>query len=239
MQVHGTGESMVWAPLAICSGNALFRLAISELLQADGPQLWMGASPLLAIPPTPNRSLLLIATDDLPDQPIQELLAALKYRLGGSQLRVVLFLEDGIRSDQLRALVEAGVQAIGRLGAIDGPQLDLALQAARADGRYLDPLFMARLVHLPHRGVRLGCPEQLTLRDRQLLGLIAQGYNSQEMARELGVRPDTARRYLSQTYARIGIRDRAQALGWAVAHGLIKRQDLERVFRPPGPESAG
>ena len=38
---------------------------------------------------------------------------------GGSQLRQVLFLEDGIGSEQLRAFVEAGLQAMGRLGTIE------------------------------------------------------------------------------------------------------------------------
>ena len=35
-------------------------------------------------------------------------------------MRPVLFLEDGIGSEQLRAFVEAGLQAMGRLGTIDG-----------------------------------------------------------------------------------------------------------------------
>jgi hypothetical protein len=58
-----------------------------------------------------------------------------------------------------------------------------------------------------------------------------------------GIRCDTVRRTLSRAYRRIGVRDRAQAVGWCLCHGLISRQELERRYRhqveqgPPMEES--
>lgn len=40
----------------------------------------------------------------------------------------------------------------------------------------------------------------------------------------------------SGAYQRIGVRDRAQAVGWCLSHGLITRQELDRRYRPcPAP----
>lgn len=76
-----------------------------------------------------------------------------------------------------------------------------------------------------------------------MLQLVAQGYNAIEIARDYGIRCDSVRRYLSQAYQRIGVRDRAQAVGWCLCHGLISRRELERRYRhqveqgPPMEES--
>ena len=40
-----------------------------------------------------------------------------------------------------------------------------------------------------------------------MLQLVAQGYNAIEIARDYGIRCDSVRRYLSQAYQRIGVRD--------------------------------
>ena len=80
--------------------------------------------------------------------------------------------------------------------------------------------------------LRSGCPHQLQPRERQLLRLVAEGYNASEIATKAGIRADTVRRYLSQAYQRFGVRDRAQAVGWCLSHGLVTRQELDRLYRP-------
>lgn len=45
----------------------------------------------------------------------------------------------------------------------------------------------------------------------------------------------SVRRHLSQAYQRIGVRDRAQAIGWCIAHGLVTATDLQRIYRPSVP----
>ena len=65
-----------------------------------------------------------------------------------------------------------------------------------------------------------------------MLQLVAQGYNAIEIAHDYGLRSDSVRRYLSQAYQRIGVRDRAQAVGWCLSHGIVTRQELDRLYRP-------
>jgi DNA-binding NarL/FixJ family response regulator len=74
--------------------------------------------------------------------------------------------------------------------------------------------------------------EQLGERERSMLQLVAQGYNASEIAAYYDIRSDSVRRCLSQAYQRIGVRDRAQAVGWCLSHGIVTRQELDRLYRP-------
>lgn len=59
---------------------------------------------------------------------------------------------------------------------------------------------------------------------------MGEGYNAQEISRQLGIRCDTVRHTLSRVYKRIGVRDRAQAVGWCLCHGLISRHEFKRRY---------
>ena len=41
----------------------------------------------------------------------------------------------------------------------------------------------------------------------------------------------TVRRYLSHTYQRLGVRDRAQAISWCFAHGVVSQADMQLIFQ--------
>ncbi|MFN9623887.1 MAG: hypothetical protein ACK587_13820 [Cyanobacteriota bacterium] len=47
------------------------------------------------------------------------------------------------------------------------------------------------------------------------------------------------RRYLSHTSKRIGVRGRAQAIGWCEAHGLIRPVGVTTAVHTSGPKPAG
>ena len=184
------------------------------------------------------RPLLLIASDDLPDASALELLHTLRRRHPGLTLKVVLVLEDDVEVLQLQRCLAAGVQGLCRLGAIGHGLLILAMQTVVGGGTYLDATFAARLAQERRRRSLQGSAECLDEQEREILSLTAQGFNSTEIAAQLGIRADTTRRYLSRIYQKIGVRDRAQAVGWSVGHGLVTRQELERVYRPAPPRAA-
>lgn len=52
----------------------------------------------------------------------------------------------------------------------------------------------------------------LTDRQRQLLTLVADGYSNQQAARTLGISALTVRSHLEQTYARLGVHSRTEAV---------------------------
>ncbi|GAA0926471.1 response regulator [Virgisporangium aurantiacum] len=61
---------------------------------------------------------------------------------------------------------------------------------------------------------------QLTEREREVVGLVAQGMNNDEIARELVVSPATARTHVSRAMIKLGARDRAQLVVFAYQSGL-------------------
>ncbi len=64
---------------------------------------------------------------------------------------------------------------------------------------------------------RLG---DLTEHERRILGWVATGRSNAEIADELVVSPDTVRTHVSRATVKLGARDRAQLVVWAIESGL-------------------
>ncbi|MEV6227248.1 response regulator transcription factor [Saccharopolyspora shandongensis] len=60
----------------------------------------------------------------------------------------------------------------------------------------------------------------LTDREREVLGLVAEGLNNEEIAERLVVSPATARTHVSRAMIKLGARDRAQLVVFAYQSGL-------------------
>ena len=64
-------------------------------------------------------------------------------------------------------------------------------------------------------------PDGLTAREVEVLRLIATGHTSQEIAAALVVSVATVHRHISNLYAKIGARGRADATAYALTHALV------------------
>jgi DNA-binding NarL/FixJ family response regulator len=64
--------------------------------------------------------------------------------------------------------------------------------------------------------------EALTIREREVLALIAGGLSNTEIARELVMSVPTAKTHVSRILAKLGARDRAQLVVIAYQSGLVK-----------------
>ncbi len=62
---------------------------------------------------------------------------------------------------------------------------------------------------------------RLTVRERQVLGLICQGEPSAEIAQKLGVAGNTVRNYVSSLYKKLGVHSRAELIVWAKRHNVL------------------
>ncbi|MCQ9185285.1 response regulator transcription factor [Streptomyces sp. IBSBF 2953] len=71
----------------------------------------------------------------------------------------------------------------------------------------------------PMSGV--GGPDGLSERERQVLTLVARGFNNTEIAEALGLSPLTAKTHVSRIMGKLGARDRAQLVIVAYESGLV------------------
>jgi DNA-binding NarL/FixJ family response regulator len=98
-----------------------------------------------------------------------------------------------------------------------------------ADGQAaLDPAVQRHLVEAIADGVPSGpatapLPDGLTPREAEVLTLIAAGLSNAEIAERLVVSEATVKSHVNHMLAKIGARDRAQAVGYAYRHGLVPR----------------
>ena len=60
----------------------------------------------------------------------------------------------------------------------------------------------------------------LTAREREILALIAQGYSNVEIASEIHLGINTIKTHIRGAYRKINATNRAEAVAWAIRHGL-------------------
>jgi DNA-binding NarL/FixJ family response regulator len=113
--------------------------------------------------------------------------------------------------------VRAG--AIGYLlKDMEAEELNRAIKAAASGQVQLSPVAAARLV----REVRApDNPETLTLRETDVLKLIATGFSNKEIARDLGIGEKTVKTHVSNILSKFGVLSRTQAALMAVRMGLV------------------
>jgi DNA-binding CsgD family transcriptional regulator len=61
----------------------------------------------------------------------------------------------------------------------------------------------------------------LSVREVQVLALVADGKTSREIASSLEISQHTVRRHLENTFAKLGVRSRAAAVAYAYEHDLL------------------
>lgn len=81
---------------------------------------------------------------------------------------------------------------------------------------------IARFLRAPETPTAaVGGPDRLSERERQVLTLVARGFNNTEIAEALGLSPLTAKTHVSRIMGKLGARDRAQLVIAAYESGLV------------------
>ncbi|MEP7025160.1 MAG: HD domain-containing phosphohydrolase [Actinomycetota bacterium] len=70
-------------------------------------------------------------------------------------------------------------------------------------------------------------PAGLSERECQVLGLLARGLATKQVARRLGISPKTCDHHIQSVYGKAGVSTRAGATLFALQHGLVSQEPLE------------
>jgi DNA-binding NarL/FixJ family response regulator len=134
--------------------------------------------------------------------------------------RVVVLTSFG-GDEQVLAALRAG--AAGWLGKDVPPaELEAAIRTVHRGGSVLDPAIASRvLAEVSSPGGGDPGLEQLTTREREVLGLLGLGLSNKDLAARLFVAEKTVKTHVSAVLAKLHLTDRTQAALYAVHHGLV------------------
>lgn len=150
-----------------------------------------------------------------------DVLAALKTVNRAIPIVVLTMHDDAAHVDRALGLGASGYI----LKSAPRDEIIRALIAAAGGGAYVQPSLakplLARYV-VTDGSASSDQPAQLTPRQLQLLRALAGGRSNKELAHDLGISEATAKGYLKELYARVGVRSRAGAVGYGMRQGLIR-----------------
>ena len=135
----------------------------------------------------------------------------------------VVVLTTFNREDYLLEALQAG--AVGYLLKTSRPEqlTDAVLSAAAGEGLLSPEVTRAVIARAVAERSQVRTPAPvvpLTDREQEVLALVARGLNNDEIAAELFVSRATVKTHVSNLLAKLGVRDRVQAVVYAHEHGL-------------------
>lgn len=125
-------------------------------------------------------------------------------------------------TDYVRSAFEAGASAyVLKRSAVD--ELEHAIRAVLAGHSYITPLITRELldVFLATTSDKSGGTHVLTLRQREVLQLLAEGRTAKEIANVLSISSRTVEFHKGQMMAQLNLQTTADLIKYALTHGIV------------------
>jgi DNA-binding NarL/FixJ family response regulator len=133
----------------------------------------------------------------------------------------VVLLMPRTHREELAELLSLDTAALV-VRTLPAPELALAVERVARGERVVAPAVLSTLVgSMAPAADDLTEQTSLTAREREVLALLADGQSNREIASSLYVSLPTVKTHLAHIYAKLGARNRNEALGRAVALGLL------------------
>ena len=178
------------------------------------------------VAPTPRRT-----SDPDPDVVLYDVLALLEgdtrlltYLVEMTTSKVLAVGRD-LRPDLVSRALTTGVDGFFDIG-VDEKGLLKAVESAATGWEHGDPGADPTVGSLGSdvRASQLGSDVGLTVREAEILTLIARGLSNREMATQLFLSINSIKTYVRTAYRKIGAQSRSEAVGWAYRHGFASHE---------------
>jgi DNA-binding NarL/FixJ family response regulator len=137
----------------------------------------------------------------------------------------VIVLTTYADDDSVFAALEAGARGYLTKDAT-AAQIQHAIRVVVAGEALLDPSVQRRLLERSLRGAppvaAPSAPDNLTQREAEVLREIATGHSNREIAERLSISEATVKTHVNNIFSKAGLRDRAQAVVYAIRHGFAQ-----------------
>lgn len=136
----------------------------------------------------------------------------------------VLVLVDAVRREELAVLAGSGADAllVRSVNAVDLlDALDRVARGERVIAPALVPMLMGG-VNGPAPTEDAAAGGELTRKELEIVARLVEGGTNREIAEALFVTPATVKTHLSHIYAKLGVAGRQEAIGEAMARGLLR-----------------
>jgi DNA-binding NarL/FixJ family response regulator len=134
----------------------------------------------------------------------------------GPQVLVLTSFSD---AERIVDALDAGAVGYMLKDAEPDDLIDAVRSVAQGDSplhpRVARQLLTARSAHRP-------IDQELTSREREVLGLVRDGLANKQIARRLGISERTVKAHLTSVFATIGVADRTAAALWAERHQITR-----------------
>jgi DNA-binding NarL/FixJ family response regulator len=198
--------------LLLVDDHPVVRQGIRALLERelDGVEITDAATPEAALDVTGDPPDVVIIDPRGAGGEVEQIVSSLRSQL---QSAIVVFTSNG-GARLLAEALKAGVKGYVRK---DSPPEDLvrAIRAARSGDFYVDPALSSTIVL--EEGDRT-----LTARQREILQMLADGMQTEAVAKKLGLSTETVRTHTKRILAKLHADTRTQAVAIAIRNGLIE-----------------
>lgn len=127
----------------------------------------------------------------------------------------VIAMVSGDPSANAGELIRVGARGALTLEEAGGDELVHAIEAVARGGVWLSPKLAGRVLDSTLKA-------QLTAREMEVLALVARGLKNAEIAERLTLSKYTVQNHIAAIYDKLGVRDRAEAILYAVQLGLVE-----------------
>ncbi len=202
-------------PVFVCAADPLSQAGIaSQLRRAQGFAVVDGE--------LNDDVVALVVADELDSTTLSEMRA-----LRGRGVRRILLLVSRLDDRSLLAAAEAGVTGVLRRSEATAGNLSAAIRSAAAGEGTLPPDLLGRLLRqvgqlqrqvLSPRGLTFS---GLTEREAAVVRLLADGFDTAEIAGRLYYSERTVKNIIHDITSRLELRNRTHAVAYAIREGLI------------------